>query len=339
MLAIYGLEVGMFGEGELELIGKLADNLAYGIGRIRDAKNLALNESRLRAAERLTHVGHWEWDLQSDHFDFLADEMFSIYGVVPSEWTRSPEIFLSFVDETERQLVEDVFRDAIRNGSAAVAHHITRPNGEVRSVRIRAEAIHDDDGRPVRLLGTVQDITEYLEAKIQLAQSQQFLLAITDNMAEGMIATDSDGIITFANTAAGTLLHTSARDLVGRATNDVFGFRQDASGEGRRESPRARVERGPLSDDRPRDVDPTRRFQRSGCPECDHRSGTRIDTARSSSLRTSPIVRRPNCEWNVNSRNWPGSDVSATPSTTIASCCTPNRSSTSPRTTWFKTSC
>ena len=42
--------VGMFGDGELELIGKLADNLAYGIGRIRDAKNLALNESRLRAS-------------------------------------------------------------------------------------------------------------------------------------------------------------------------------------------------------------------------------------------------------------------------------------------------
>ena len=232
VLAIYGLEVGMFGDGELELIGKLADNLAYGIGRIRDAKNLALNESRLRAAERLTHVGHWEWDLQSDHFDFLADEMFSIYGVVPSEWTRSPEIFLSFVDETERQLVEDVFRDAIANGSAAVAHHITRPNGEVRSVRIRAEAICDAEGRPVRLLGTVQDITEYLEAKIQLAQSRQFLLAITDNMAEGMIATDGEGIITFANTAAGALLHTSARDLVGRATDDVFGFRQDASGQG-----------------------------------------------------------------------------------------------------------
>jgi len=232
VLAIYGLEVGMFGDGELELIGKLADNLAYGIGRIRDAKSLALNESRLRAAERLTHVGHWEWDLQSDHFDFLADEMFAIYGVLPSEWSRSPEIFLSFVDETERQLVEDVFRDAMKSGSAAVAHHITRPNGEVRSVRIRAEAICDDAGRPVRLLGTVQDITEYLEAKIRLAQSQQFLLAITDNMAEGMIATDGEGMITFANTAAGTLLHTSARDLVGRATDDVFGFRQDASEKG-----------------------------------------------------------------------------------------------------------
>ncbi len=240
VLAIYGLEVGAFGDGELELIGKLADNLAYGIGRIRDAKNLALNESRLRAAERLTHVGHWEWDLQSDHFDFLADEMFSIYGVSPSEWTRSPDIFLSYVDESERQLVDDVFRDAIKNGSAVVAHHITRPNGEVRSVRIRAEAVYDEGGRPERLLGTVQDITEYLEAKIQLAQSRQFLLAITDNMAEGMIATDGEGIITFANTAAGTLLHSSAADLVGRATDHAFSFHPDGVAQGH-DSPLARV--------------------------------------------------------------------------------------------------
>ncbi|HTT59081.1 MAG TPA: PAS domain-containing protein, partial [Acidimicrobiales bacterium] len=240
VLAIYGLEVGVFGDAELELISKLADNLAYGIGRIRDAKNLALNESRLRAAERLTHVGHWEWDLQSDRFEFLADEMFSIYGVSPSEWTRSSEIFLSFVDESQRRLVENVFRDAIKDGSAEVLHHITRPSGEVRSVRLRAEAIHDEGGQPVRLLGTVQDVTEYLEAKIQLARSQQFLLAITDNMAEGLIATDGEGIITFANTAAGSLLHSSALDLMGRSTDEAFVFRQDGAVQGV-DSPLAKV--------------------------------------------------------------------------------------------------
>jgi PAS domain S-box-containing protein len=226
-LSIYAHEMGAFGQAELELLSKLADNLAYGIGRIRDAKRLACSEARLREAERLAHVGHWEWDLQSDRFEFLADEMFRIYGVSPSQWNNSLETLLSYVEPSERPLVDDVFRNTITHGSSEIAHRITRPDGEVRTVRLRAEAVLDDEGTVERVVGTCQDVTEYIDAKVQLAQSRQFLLAITDNMAEGMIATDAEGIITFANRAAGSLLGVPSVELVGLSTKDVFRFRHD----------------------------------------------------------------------------------------------------------------
>jgi PAS domain S-box-containing protein len=230
-LSIYAREMGAFGEAELELLSKLADNLAYGIGRIRDAKSLAISEARLREAERLAHVGHWEWNLDSDRFEFLADEMFRIYGVSPSQWTNSFEALLSFVEPSERQLVQNVFSDTLAHGSAEIAHRITRPDGAVRTVRLRAEAITDNEGNPERVVGTCQDVTDYIDAKVQLAQSRQFLLAITDNMAEGMIATDSDGVITFANSAAGSLLGIDPIELVGLSTKDAFRFRRNDQGE------------------------------------------------------------------------------------------------------------
>ena len=47
----------------------------------------------LREAERLAHVGHWEWDLDSGRFEFMADEIFAIYGVVREEWKGDVEGF------------------------------------------------------------------------------------------------------------------------------------------------------------------------------------------------------------------------------------------------------
>jgi PAS domain S-box-containing protein len=230
-LSIYAHEMGAFGEAELELLSKLADNLAYGIGRIRDAKSLAISEARLREAERLAHVGHWEWDLASDRFEFLADEMFRIYGVPRTQWPNSFEALLSFVEPSERQRVQNVFSDTLVHGSAEIAHCITRPDGAVRTVRLRAEAIADDEGNAERVVGTCQDVTDYVDAKVQLAQSRQFLLAITDNMAEGMIATDTDGVITFANTAAGSLLGIDPIELVGLSTKEAFRFRRNGENE------------------------------------------------------------------------------------------------------------
>ncbi len=226
-LSIYAREMGAFGAAELELLSQLADNLAYGIGRIRDARRLAVSEARLREAERLAHVGHWEWNLQSGRFEFLADEMFRIFGVAPSTWDGSLEMLLSFVEPSERPLVQSVFSNTLTHGSSEITHRITRPDQEVRTVRLRAEAFFDDEGNLERVVGTCQDVTEYSDAKAQLAQSRQFLLAITDNMAEGMIATDAEGTITFANRAAGALLGITSTELVGLSTMEAFRLQGD----------------------------------------------------------------------------------------------------------------
>jgi PAS domain S-box-containing protein len=123
--------------------------------------------------------------------------------------------------------VQRAFSDIASKGSLEIAHRITRPDGGVRTVRLRAEAAHDDQGNLERVVGTCQDVTEYIDTKVQLAQSRQFLLAITDNMAEGMIATDAEGTITFANRAAGSLLRVAPPELVGLSTKEAFRFRRD----------------------------------------------------------------------------------------------------------------
>ncbi|MGA7834050.1 MAG: EAL domain-containing protein [Acidimicrobiales bacterium] len=226
-LSIYSRDHGAFSDTEVELLSKLADNLSYGIARIRDAELLANKAYHLREAERLAHMGHWEWNLTSSEFTFMADEMYSLVGVSPREWKGTYEAFLATVDTTDLHSVEAAFNEALANGTTEVIYKIRRDDGEARWARMHAEVVRDSSGQPERVVGITLDITSYIAAKQELSHSRQYLLAITDNMAEGMIATDQNGTITFANAAAGRLLGRNATDLIGSSALDSFRIRRE----------------------------------------------------------------------------------------------------------------
>jgi PAS domain S-box-containing protein len=221
-LSIYSREHGSFSDAEVELLSKLADNLSYGIARIRDAARLANSESHLREAERIAQMGHWEWNLRSDQFAFMADEMFALIGVDPLEWKGTYQAFLATVDLSDLRSVETAFGEALARGKAEVVYRVRWPDGKLRWARTHAETKFDANGLPERVVGITLDITAYIAAKQELSHSRQFLLAITDNMTEGMMATDVSGVITFANAAAGRLLGRNPAALIGAAALEHF---------------------------------------------------------------------------------------------------------------------
>ena len=174
-LSIYAGEPGAFDPDEVAILLELADDLAYGIGRLRDADRLAHAEALLREAERIAHVGHWEWDLATGRVDFMAEEMFAIYGITPAEWSGNYEAFLLLTQAEERRVVEQTINGSTTSGTAEVEHRIVRPDGEVRFVRTRTETIRDSDGEPVRIVGTCQDITEQKAAETAAEEHSHFL--------------------------------------------------------------------------------------------------------------------------------------------------------------------
>ncbi len=236
-LSIYSRDAGTFGPAEVELLEELAEDLAYGIGRLRDGELLARNEAHLREAERLAHVGHWEWDPASDRFDFMADEMFDIYGIEPDGWVGDLNAFVELAAPETRPAVRSLVSETLERGTAELLHRVLRSDGGSRFVRLRTEAVADRDGRPRRILGISHDVTAQVTARQELEHSREFLLAITNNMAEGMIATDGNGVITFANAAAGKLLGVDAESLLGRPTVEAFQFRRDEENGDDTESP------------------------------------------------------------------------------------------------------
>jgi len=225
-LMIYAAEPGAFDATEVASLRELADDLAYGIGRLRDADRLARDEALLREAERIAHIGHWEWNIATRRFQFLADEMFTIYGMTPEEWDCTHETFLALVVPEDRRRVQQAIDEALTSSTAEVEHRIVRPDGEVRIVRTRMGAIGGSKADAVRLVGTCQDITDQKSTEQEIERSREFLSAITDNMAEGMIATDNEGVVTFVNAAAERLLGWEASDLIGKPGHQSFHYQR-----------------------------------------------------------------------------------------------------------------
>ena len=134
--------------------------------QVKAGELLRESEERLKNAERLAHVGHWSWDVKSRHV-IWSEECFRIFGR-PPDYQPSCEEFLKAVLPQDKELVERAERKRLAEKSGtSIEYRIARPDGDVRIVRSVSEVVTDEEDRPVRMFGAVQDITD-----LRLAQEE-----------------------------------------------------------------------------------------------------------------------------------------------------------------------
>ena len=142
------------------------------------AATLRASEAGLAEAQRLAHLGSWEYDVVADRLTW-SDEVFRIGGHVPQSFVPTPERLLASIHPDDRARVMHAQRTAIAGDAPyALDHRIIRPDGEVRVVHQQAELIRDAAGRPLKRLGIVQDVTERRALEEQL-RHQAFHDALT----------------------------------------------------------------------------------------------------------------------------------------------------------------
>ncbi|MDX2191704.1 MAG: PAS domain S-box protein [Gemmatimonadales bacterium] len=138
------------------------------------------SERRLREAEALAHLGSWELDLVRDRLVW-SPEVWCLFGrdATPARPTYSD--FLAAVHPDDRDLVDRTYRESVRSGRPyVVTHRVCRPDGSVRWVEERGTTECDMAGRPVRSLGTVQDVTEHYRLGEERDRHAELVEATTD---------------------------------------------------------------------------------------------------------------------------------------------------------------
>ena len=126
----------------------------------RAEEEVERNRARLAEAERLARLGSWEWDIPNKRLT-CSEGLFAIYGIRPEDFDGHYEGGSQHVHPDDRELVESVMREAVERGAPVdFEYRILRPDGRVRRVHSRAELTADSEGSPLRLTGTVQDVTE-----------------------------------------------------------------------------------------------------------------------------------------------------------------------------------
>lgn len=137
-------------------------------------KALAASEARLARAQKIAHIGNWEWTLPTNEL-IWSDEIYRIFGLPVGQFGNSYEAFISAVHPDDRELVEENVAKALKDDVPYhITHRIVLPDQTVRIVEERAEIIRMEDGAPVQMIGTVQDITESWnrERELQLAKKR-----------------------------------------------------------------------------------------------------------------------------------------------------------------------
>jgi two-component system, cell cycle sensor histidine kinase and response regulator CckA len=162
----------------------------------RKAAEESLHESqlRLRAALQAGGIGTWIWDVTGDRVD-VDDWTLHIAGRSREEFEgASFERMLTFVLEDDVPFVRESFRHAIED-SEEVEHEmrIPRPDGEIVWLAVKGRVERDAEGRPMRVIGALVDVTHSKRLEQELQQAQQ--LDAIGKLAGG-VAHDFNNILT-----------------------------------------------------------------------------------------------------------------------------------------------
>jgi two-component system cell cycle sensor histidine kinase/response regulator CckA len=157
---------------EQRIFQEIGRRLADGLGAMLAYRQLRSSLEKLEQAQRIAHIGSWELDLIHGALTW-SDEACRIFEKDPDMLEVSFRTFLEKVHPDDRQAVESAYSNAIKTSrSFAVDHRLLFPDGRVKYVHEQFETDAAGD-RAIRLMGTVQDISERKMLEAQLRQSQK----------------------------------------------------------------------------------------------------------------------------------------------------------------------
>ena len=161
----------------------------------RSKEALQKSEARLSNAQRIAHIGNWDWNIVTNDV-YWSDEIYRISGLSPHEFGATYEAFMDSVHPDDIKRVKNSVNVALyENTPYHIDHRIVLPNGEVRTVYEHAEVIVDESGTPIRMVGTVQDITKRKLAEERIKHLNSVLAAIRNVNQLIVMEKDRDSLL------------------------------------------------------------------------------------------------------------------------------------------------
>ena len=153
--------------------------------RVEIEESLQKKSQLLVDAQRISHIGSWEWDLLNNEMNW-SDEMCCVLGLCSNECNATYENFINIIHPDDQERVRQAYTDSVKNKTHYnINYRLIMQDGSIKDVCGRCETFYDDEGTPVRSNGTLQDITSQviMEETIRRAQKMDALGKLTGGVA------------------------------------------------------------------------------------------------------------------------------------------------------------
>src|SRR5437879_6110633 len=161
---------------------------------------LADQVAHLAIAQHTTHVGSWAWNIRTDAMLF-SEEMCRLLGVTREAESPTYAVMLTHVHPEDRARYEAALQEALAaNTPYRLEHRIVPPDQARVVVLSQGQGYCDATGTPVRMVGTMQDISEHTQAAQALQESEVRYRRLFQSAQDGILLLDADtGHITDVN--------------------------------------------------------------------------------------------------------------------------------------------
>lgn len=130
-------------------------------------RELRKTQKDLEKAQQIAHIGTWVWDVKNDSYEAWSDETYRILGIDRNSLPANSGAFEQLLRPDDRATVQQARNKALEEPDTRfeVEYRIIHPNGNMHIVHATAEVLVDAEGKPSRMLGIMQDVTEQRAAE------------------------------------------------------------------------------------------------------------------------------------------------------------------------------
>jgi len=188
---------------------------------IKQTKRLEEANERYELATKESSMGLWDWDIKNDTF-FWSKTLKDLLGIKSKSFSPTFKEFKNLLHPEDRdKVIKSLYKHLNKNLPYNIDFRLRHTNGKYIWLQARGKAIREDGGKAIRMLGSVEDVTEIKKVKDIQKRNEQQLRAAIDQATVGKALVSEKGEWLRVNNALCKLLGYTEKEILQLCFMDI----------------------------------------------------------------------------------------------------------------------
>lgn len=178
--------------------------------------------NQLEEVQEIAHFGNWSLDLVENKLSW-SNEVFRIFEINHNHFEASYEAFIERVHPDDRALVNQTYTQSVENKTIYyIEHRLLMEDGRIKYVQERGKSTYDENGKPLRSVGTIYDITKLKQTENALQKSNDKFRALVETTQDFIWEVTADAIYTYCSPQIINILGYRPEEMLGKRPFDFM---------------------------------------------------------------------------------------------------------------------